>query len=83
MLQITYPAQAKKTLKRMPQKMAKNILAHIEKVARNPARPDMNIKKLQGRNGYRLRVGDYRVIYTADGLILAVEKIGPRGDVYK
>ena len=82
-MKITYSRQAKKTLKRMPTKMAQNILAHIEKVAQNPVRTDMDIKKLQGRNGYRLRVGDYRVIYTAEGFVLAVEKIGPRGDVYK
>jgi len=32
---------------------------------------------------YRLRLGDYRVIYTIEGVILAIIKIGPRGDVYK
>ena len=42
-----------------------------------------DIKKLQGQNGYRLRIGDYRVIFDRDGNILYIEKIDNRGQVYK
>jgi len=48
--------------------------------------PNGNIKVLQGyENFYRLRVGDYRVIYRIDDneLIIIVLKIGSRGDIYK
>ena len=55
------------------------IKAVIEKI------PAGDIKPLQGSKGsYRLRVGDRRVLfsYPEDDIIL-IEKIGPRGDVYK
>lgn len=83
MLQITYSAQARKTLRKMQPKTARRILDQMEKIAENPDRRDLNINKLEGRNGYRLRIGDWRVIYTVDGLVLAVERVGPRGDIYK
>ena len=45
-----------------------------------------DIKAMQGYAGfYRLRVGDYRVIYTVNGdvLLVRVIEVGNRGDVYK
>lgn len=45
-----------------------------------------DIKVMQGHSGYfRLRVGDYRVIYTVDDnvLIVRIVAVGNRGDVYK
>ena len=50
--------------------------------------PKVDLKKMGGVQGkYRLRVGMYRVIfsYGKDGeiIIILIEEIGPRGDVYK
>ena len=45
--------------------------------------PAGDVKKMQGMNYYRLRVGDFRVIFSNDGTVLMVEKIGNRGEVYK
>lgn len=45
-----------------------------------------DIKSMQGHPGYfRLRVGDYRVIYTVDNnvLIVRIIEVGNRGDIYK
>ena len=44
-----------------------------------------DIKKLQGHNLYRLRVGNYRIIYSRDDIIkiIVVENMDNRGDVYK
>lgn len=45
-----------------------------------------DIKAMQGHPGYfRLRVGDYRVIYTVDNnvLIVRIIEVGNRGDIYK
>lgn len=45
-----------------------------------------NIKAMQGYAGYyRLRVGDYRIIYTVNNeiLIIRIIRIGNRGDIYK
>lgn len=82
-MQITYSAQARKTLRKMQPKIAVRLLDGMAKLAEDPERTDLDVKKLAGREGFRLRVGDWRVIYTNDGLVLSVERIGPRGDVYK
>ena len=46
--------------------------------------PEGDIKRLQGTDKYRLRVGSYRVIYTIDTAIriITVENIDNRGQVY-
>ena len=53
MLEITYAKKALKTLRKMPSQTAKQILGAIEKLAADPARTDLDIKFLQGRDGYR------------------------------
>ena len=83
MWQIIYTKQATKTLQNMQPKTAKRILAAIEKLANNPVRTDLDVKTLKERDGGRLRVGDWRVIYTQNGIVLAIEKIAPRGKAYK
>lgn len=51
----------------------------------NPDNPELDIKLLTGRHLYRLRVGDWRILFDRqdDLKIIAIEKIKPRGDVYK
>ena len=45
----------------------------------------LDIKALQGRDGFRLRVGKWRVIYHRDdnAMIILVVDAGSRGDIYK
>lgn len=51
----------------------------------NPQRKDIDILRLQGRQGFRLRSGDWRIIFDQDDEIREIEilRIGPRGDIYK
>ncbi|MBC8229087.1 type II toxin-antitoxin system RelE/ParE family toxin [bacterium] len=44
-----------------------------------------NVTKLQNRPGYRLRVGDWRVIYDIreEELIILVLNVGSRGEIYR
>ena len=44
-----------------------------------------DISKLKGRDGYRLRIGSFRVLYLIqdEEIIVLVLDIGPRGDIYK
>jgi mRNA interferase RelE/StbE len=80
---ISYTRQALKALRRMPADMAQRIIAKIEQYAEEPESQANNVKALKGREGIRLRVGDWRVIMNDDGVVLAVLEIGPRGSVYE
>ena len=73
-----------KTLAKLPFNWQKRIVAKIRKIAANPYAPNNNLTKLQGRDAYRLRVGDWRVIYELhdDRLVMLVVEVGPRGGIY-
>lgn len=45
--------------------------------------PEGDIKSLTGRDGYRLRVGDYRVLFDIIEKDVVVHEIGLRGQIYK
>jgi mRNA interferase RelE/StbE len=78
---ITYSKEATKALLRMPRNMAKLIREKLEMIAADPYADHPNAKKLQGRDGYRLRVGDWRVIYKiqSEQLLIMVLKVASRG----
>jgi len=80
-----FSRDAIKTLRRMPRNTARLIRSKIDLLAQDPYAANNNVKKLVGRPGYRLRVGDWRVIYDLDnGLcVLSVERIAPRGGAYE
>lgn len=82
-MKVDLSSQALKTLKRMPRPMAIRIRNRIETVARKPGANEHDVVKLKDRPGYRLRVGDWRVIYDIEGDTLHVRVIAPRGDVYR
>lgn len=67
----------------MPADTAQPIIAKIEQYAEEPETQANNVTALKGREGIRLRVGDWRVIMNDDGVVLAVLEIGPRGSVYE
>jgi len=73
-----------KALDKLPLNLQKRIVAKIRQIAANPYAPNHNLTKLQGREGYRLRVGDWRVIYELhdDRLVMLVLEVGPRGGIY-
>ena len=82
--QIEIKASAKKELARLPRQIAEKVVERIKWLADNP-RPD-GCKKLHGENSvYRIRVGDYRVVYSIVDRCLIVEviRIRHRREVYK
>lgn len=85
MFQVAYKRQAIKVLARMSAVDRRRILGALAKLALAPDGAGLDTKRLQGRDGYRLRVGDWRVIYEVQGarLVILVLQIGSRGDVYK
>jgi mRNA interferase RelE/StbE len=66
----------------MPANMAQKIMGKIEAYAFDSASQRNNVKALKGREGIRLRVGDWRVIMH-DGDVLDVLDIGSRGGIYQ
>ena len=85
MYKIEYQQQAIKTLLKMPRNTARLVKEKIEHLARSPYAVNNNVKRLEGVSGYRLRIGDWRVLYEIidDRLVIMVVKIKPRGDAYK
>ena len=85
MYQLTYLKRAEKALIAMPRSTALLIREKLRQLAIDPHASNNNVTKLQGREGYRLRVGDWRVLYEIrdDRLIVMIMDIGPRGGIYK
>lgn len=81
MKKISYTKAAIKSLSKMPANTRERIKSKIAAYAADPASQANNVKALKGRDGIRLRVGDWRVIMR-DGEVLAVLEVGPRGGVY-
>lgn len=77
--------QAQKMLKNLSRPDRNRITEKIMVLGENPDDQTLDIKPLQGQPYYRLRVGDWRIIYDRDDdiKIIAIEKIKPRGGAYK
>ena len=82
MKQVSYTKAAIKVLRRMPANTATLIRTKIKAYAQGSSAQANNMKPLKGREGIRLRVGDWRVIMDDQGNVLAVLDIGPRGGIY-
>ena len=68
MYRIEYDRDAIKALARMPADQRKLIRAKVERLAADPHGPQPQVKPLKGRFAgmFRLRVGDWRVLFQAD-----------------
>ena len=80
MYKIVFQKAALKFLKKQDKNTQERLLKAIKQLPNGT-----DIKKIQGYNMYRMRVGSMRVLYTVDDVIMVVsiENIDNRGDVYK
>ena len=81
---IKWKSSAKKELRKIDKSQIVKILDEVEKLSSNPY--PQNHKKLLGtENIYRIRIGDYRVVYSIDNgeLIIQIIRVRHRKDVYK
>ena len=74
---------AAKELQALPANDRKRIVTKIQSLASDPRPP--GAEKLSGQEKYRLRQGDYRVLYSVDDSrkLVVIVKIGHRRDVYR
>ena len=80
---VIFTKSVKKDFRKIPKIEVSKILNEIAYLAKNPR--SSKTKKLKGEKLYRLRVGNYRVIYDIqDNLMLIfVVKLGHRSDIYR
>jgi mRNA interferase RelE/StbE len=80
---IVIKKSAAKEIEKAVKKDRVRIVERIQKLAKDP-RP-VGSQKLSGQEKYRIRQGDYRILYQIidSGLIVSVVKVGNRRDVYK
>lgn len=81
--QIFIEHYAQKQILKLDKKVIPLIKAAINDLGNNP-RP-YGYKKLKGEDAYRIRIGNYRIIYEIDDdkIIITVVSVGHRKDIYK
>jgi mRNA interferase RelE/StbE len=72
-------------ISKIPKQQRDRIFEALLALAQNPYESNLDVKPLQGRPEWRLRVGAWRVLFRVDGvrITITVVKVGSRGDVYK
>ena len=80
---ITISKTAQRQLDSLPDNTAEKLIAVIQRLAQNP-RP-VGYKKLRGRDGYRIKRGNYRILYEIidQNLIIDIIAIGHRSIIYR
>ena len=80
---IEVTTAAARALKQVDHQHRDRIRGAIALLGQDPRPP--GVKALQGRPGFRVRIGDYRIVYTIqdDVLLVVVVTLGHRRDVYE
>jgi len=80
-LEVSHTAH--RQIRRLPAQTQDRVNKVIARLAENPRPP--GAKKLTARDGYRVRVGDYRILYQIDegARVVIIYRVMPRGDVYR
>lgn len=81
---VEFSTSAQREFKALERALQRRIATHIDQLAQDPFPP--GCKKLKGEpDHYRIRVGDYRMIYRVERsrVTIVVVKIGHRRDVYR
>lgn len=84
MYEIEFSKQAIKDLRSIDKNYIATMFEKLKLLAINPYDKTLDIKKLKGLAAYRLRVGEYRVIYEIEKnkLVITIIKVQSRGNVY-
>jgi mRNA interferase RelE/StbE len=79
MKSITYTTAATRQLRKLPPQQRERVIDKLHRYAESGAG---DVIALQGEDGARLRVGDYRVIFVETATVISVRGVGHRRDVY-
>ena len=80
MFKIIWDEKAYEKLNKLEPIISRRIAKKIEELSENPFSKD--IKRLKGRNDFRLRIGDYRVIFSIERNNIQILKVGHRKNIY-
>jgi mRNA interferase RelE/StbE len=82
MYTVIFSEVARKELRKVPRDVQQRVIKALERIR---IRPEAFVIKLVGDPGYKLRVGDYRIILDIDKceLLVLVIKVGHRSGIYK
>ncbi|HQS71304.1 MAG: addiction module toxin RelE [Novosphingobium sp. 28-62-57] len=80
-MQIRYSLTATKALRRCDKRVL--IREKIEQLSQDPSALSANVKKLSGREDYRLRVQNWRVLFRFGDGVLEIDDVLPRGSAYE
>ena len=78
---IIWDEKAYDSLNKLEPSISRRILKKVDELSENPFSKD--IKKLKGSDDFRLRVGDYRVIFFIKKDLIQILKIGHRKSIYE
>jgi mRNA interferase RelE/StbE len=81
MKRVRYTADALRSLRRHGN-MADRIIRAMREYGDGTGAHANNVKALQGSSALRLRVGDYRVVFSETDTEIIVTGLGPRGSIY-
>ncbi|MDD5082587.1 MAG: type II toxin-antitoxin system RelE/ParE family toxin [Dehalococcoidales bacterium] len=81
LLEVSHTAH--RQIRRLPAQTQERVNSVITRLAENPRPP--GAKKLTARDGYRVRVGDYRILYQVDDgvKVVIIYRVMSRGDAYR
>ncbi len=81
---IEWKRSAVKELKKLPKETISKILVAVQELSSNPF-PNQTTKLVGSQQSFRIRIGDYRVVYNifAETLIIEIVRVKHRKEVYK
>ncbi|MBS3065426.1 type II toxin-antitoxin system RelE/ParE family toxin [Candidatus Pacearchaeota archaeon] len=81
MFQIDWKENAIENLDKLEPSISKRIVKKVDELINNPFSKD--IKRLKGSDCFRLRVGDYRIIFSIEKNLITILKVGHRKNIYE
>lgn len=78
---IEWKENALKDLEKLEIAVSRRIYKKIDELSKDPF--SLDIKRLKGINAFRLRIGDYRILFDTQGNTIIILKVGHRRNIYK